>query len=170
MKSQVLLNSPFLPEKVRYFLPPDPLPVRSRLLNKHKEQTNQSCLYSLWSGGKKNLTLEPEGNFPSVKKRVSSEISLLPNLAGNRVCWALPMDLWVAERLPPKPTPEQGGQWAEPTEGKGAFWTVNSLMLLLLVLASVSSHTLCVLVSRYLFLSVWDFQRNQTRTLRDHFT
>lgn len=80
------------------------------------------------------------------------------------------MDLWVAERLPPEPTPEQESQWAEPTEGKDTFWTANSLLLLLLLLAPVSSHTLCVLVSRYPFLSVWDFQRNQTRILRDHFT
>lgn len=75
MKSQVLLNSSFLPQKVSHFLPPDPLPVRPRLLNKHKERTNQSCLYSLWSGGKKeNLTLEPERNFLSVhiQKRASS--------------------------------------------------------------------------------------------------
>lgn len=74
MKSQVLLNSSFLSQKVSHFLPPDPLPVRPRLLNKHKERTNQSCLYSLRSGGKKksDLRTRRELSEPHIKKRVSS--------------------------------------------------------------------------------------------------
>lgn len=67
------LNSSFLSQKVSHFLPPDPLPVRPRLLNKHKERTNQSCLYSLRSGEKKSdLRTRRELSEPHIKKRVSS--------------------------------------------------------------------------------------------------
>lgn len=169
MKSQVLLNSSFLSQKVSHFLPPDPLPVRPRLLNKHKERTNQSCLYSLRSGGKKNLTLEPEGNFLSLPLKNG----LAPS--ASKPGWEQAVQSpphWPAGSRERHPPPPPARSRAGGPVGRATQRTLSGLLSLcqccLVPGICNFSHALCVPVHKWVPISSslgfpWESNKNSQR-------